>query len=88
MALPSSGALKMSDINTELGVSSTASRALAGATTRTLYGVASGAIRLAADGYGKANRVSLSYTYSSTAADASLNLSGLSVILLVNQILL
>jgi len=78
MALPSSGALKLSDVNVELGLGSTTQRALGQATTRTLYGVASGAVRLAADGYGKSNRAVLSYTYSGNAADASLNLSGLS----------
>ena len=75
MALPSSGALKISDINVELGLGSTTQRALGQASTRTLYGVASGAIRLAADGYGKANRVSLSYTYSASAANPSLDIT-------------
>ena len=60
MALPSSGALKFSDINIELGVASNTQRSLGGATTRTLYGIASGQIRLAADGYGKST-VPVSY---------------------------
>ena len=56
MPLQSSGALALGDVNVELGLArTTANRALGGATTRTLYGVASGAIRLAADGYGKSN---------------------------------
>jgi hypothetical protein len=53
MPLPLSGAIDFSDINVELGVAANTQRALGGATTRTLYNVPSGAIRLAADGYGK-----------------------------------
>ena len=53
MPLPSSGAIDFSDINVELGVSATAQRSLGDTTTRTLYGIPTGAIRLAADGYGK-----------------------------------
>lgn len=55
MPLPSSGPIDFSDINVELEVSASAERALGGATTRTLYEIPSGAIRLAADGYGKSN---------------------------------
>lgn len=57
MALPASGALKFSNINTELGLTSTAALSLGASNVRTLYGVATGAIRLAADGYGKSNGV-------------------------------
>lgn len=53
MPLPLSGTIDFSDINVELGVSATTQRSLGASTTRTLYGVASGPIRLAADGYGK-----------------------------------
>jgi hypothetical protein len=70
MALPSSGVIKFSNINTELGLSSTSQRALGQATTRSLYGVASGAIRLAADGYGKANQ----FTFSIASPQSNLNL--------------
>lgn len=54
MGLQSSGAISFSNINTELGVSSTATRSLNDTTTRTLFGIASGAISMS-DGYGKAN---------------------------------
>ena len=54
MALPSSGAIRAgADVNVELGNSSTTQISLGQASVRSLYGVASGAIRLAADGYGK-----------------------------------
>jgi len=69
MALPSSGALKLSDVNVELGLGSTTQRGLGQASTRTLYGVASGAIRLAADGYGKANEFTFSITSNITDAN-------------------
>lgn len=56
MALPSSGAMRMgADVNVELGNSSSAQISLGQSSVRTLYGIASGAIRLAADGYGKSN---------------------------------
>lgn len=55
MPLPTSGAIDFSDINVELGVAANTQRSLGGATTRTLYNVPSGAIRLAADGYGKSS---------------------------------
>jgi plastocyanin len=55
MPLQSSGQIDFSDINVELGLTSTAQISLGGAATRALYGVSSGAIRLAADGYGKSN---------------------------------
>jgi hypothetical protein len=55
MALVSSGQIDFSDINVELGLTGTAQISLGGTATRTLFGVSSGAIRLAADGYGKSN---------------------------------
>lgn len=55
MALPASGALKFSDINVELGLAAGTQISLGQASVRTLYGVAAGDIRLAADGYGKSN---------------------------------
>lgn len=61
MALPASGAINLGDVNVELGIARATSRALGAADTRTLYGVASGAIRLAADGYGKSNVPIISY---------------------------
>ena len=61
MALPSSGAISLSQVNVELGVSATATRSLNDSTTRTLFGVASGQISMS-QGYGKANRVARSLT--------------------------
>jgi hypothetical protein len=53
MALVSSGQIDFSDINVELGLTATAPISLGAANVRNLYGIASGAIRLAADGYSK-----------------------------------
>lgn len=52
MALPSSGAMTIGNISVELGLVRTSQRSLGESTTRSLYGIPSGAIRLAADGYG------------------------------------
>jgi hypothetical protein len=54
MALPASGRMRQgADVNVELGNSATTQISLGQASVRSLYSVASGAIRLAADGYGK-----------------------------------
>ena len=56
MALPASGTIRQgADVNVELGNSATTQISLGATGVRTLYGVASGAIRLATDGYGKSN---------------------------------
>lgn len=56
MTLPASGAVRMgADVDVELSLASTTAISLGGSGVRGLYGVASGAIRLAADGYGKSN---------------------------------
>jgi hypothetical protein len=52
MALPSSGSISMSQINTELTNSSTATLNLGATTVRNLFGVLSGAISFS-NGYGK-----------------------------------
>ena len=54
MALPSSGAISLNNVNVELGNSGTANINMGSAAVRDLFGVASGAIDMA-DGYGKAN---------------------------------
>ena len=54
MPLPLSGPMRLgADVNVELGNSATTQISLGQSSVRGLYGVASGAIRLAADGYGK-----------------------------------
>ena len=65
MALPSSGSISLGQVNTELGVSATATRSLGETTTRNLFGVASGAISMS-QGYGKANQFSLNITTNQT----------------------
>lgn len=64
MALPASGAISFGNINTELGLTISSPLSLGAANVRSLYGIASGAIRLAADGYTKSNIFGIS-----TAAD-------------------
>jgi hypothetical protein len=59
MALPASGPISLGDVNIELGLARTLTIHLGATGVRTLYNVPTGAIRLAADGYGKANRVAL-----------------------------
>jgi hypothetical protein len=78
MALPSSGKISLGNVNTELGLTSTAQISLGATGVRALYNVASGAIRLAADGYGKANRVALSRTFSINELMATVTASSLS----------
>lgn len=55
MPLQSSGAIDFSDINVELGVAANTQRSLGDANSRGLAGIASGAIRLGTDFYGKSN---------------------------------
>lgn len=76
MTLPVSGPMRMgADINVELRVSSTTQISLGQSSVRTLFGVSSGAIRMAADGRGKTNRISLTYTFGNHANDVGLNVS-------------
>ena len=78
MTLPVSGQIRLgADVNVELGNSASTQISLGQASVRTLYGVASGSIRLAADGYGKANRVALSYVFSSNTTDSTITASSL-----------
>jgi len=56
MALPASGQISLgANVNAELSLTPTAQISLGSTGVRTLYGVPAGAIRLAADGYGKSN---------------------------------
>lgn len=65
MALPSSGSISMSQVNVEIGRSSTATIALNESAVRSLFGVASGAISLS-QGYGKANAWAATITSNQT----------------------
>lgn len=75
MPLPSSGAMRMgADVNVELKFPATSQISLGSAGVRGLYKIPSGAIRLAADGYGKASSIDITtnqinldlYTYATT----------------------
>jgi len=77
MALPASGAISLSAVNTELGLSSTATISLNDAAVRTLFGVASGAIDMD-DGYGKSNRVAIAVTYSTNTEAPTVTINSLS----------
>lgn len=68
MALPSSGSISLSQVNTELGLSSTAQISLNDSAVRTLFGKASGAIAMS-DGYGKANNFALTISSNQTNAN-------------------
>jgi hypothetical protein len=78
MALQSSGAISINNINVELGLSGTTSSSLGQASFRALAGVASGAISMS-NFYGRSNRASASYTYSANQTSAvAVQASGLS----------
>lgn len=69
MTLPASGPITFSEVNVELGLSSTAQISLNDAAVRALFGVPSGAISMS-DGYGKANQ--FAFTISSNQTNANL----------------
>jgi hypothetical protein len=79
MTLPSSGSIAMSQVNTELGLSSTAQISFNDTTVRTLTGTSAGtALILPTNFYGKTHRITLSYTFTSSTPNASLNVTSLS----------
>jgi len=70
MAIPASGAIRMgADIGVETGNTATAQISLGATKPRQLAGVATGAIRVAADFYGK----SLSFTFNQTISSDTTN---------------
>jgi hypothetical protein len=76
MTLPASGAISFNAINVELGVAGTTTANINQASYRTLAGVPSGTIALS-NFYGKSNRAAISYTYSASTANASLNVTSI-----------
>jgi hypothetical protein len=79
MALPASGAMSLSaNVQYEIFQTTGSQIALGGSDVRTLYGVSSGAIRLAADGYGKSSRVPIAVTYSTNTQAPTVTINSLS----------
>jgi len=71
MALPSSGSISLSQVNTELGLSATAQISMNSSNVRTLFGKASGAISMA-DGRGKSNAFQFNPTISANTTNYNL----------------
>jgi hypothetical protein len=76
MTLQASGAISISNISVELGLSATSTRSLNDATSRTLAGVASGAISLSSF-YGKANAFVFNQTISGNTSNYNLKSSAI-----------
>jgi len=77
MPLPTSGPISLSNVNTELGLSSTAPISLGSTVVRTLFGVSSGAISKS-NGRGKSNRATVNFVFSANTQQATVNPSLLS----------
>jgi len=78
MTLPSSGSISLSQVNTELGLSSTAQISFNDAAVRTLTGTTTNStLTLPTNFYGKSNRVSISYTFTTSTVNASLNVTSI-----------
>ena len=83
MTLNASGPISLAgttagqSIEIENGGNGTTQISLNDAAVRTLAGVPSGAITMPTNFYGKSNRVSISYTFSSNTSNASLNVSSI-----------
>ena len=83
MTMNSSGSISLAgttsgiSIEIENGGNGTSQISLNDAAVRTLAKVSSGAITMPSDFWGKSNRVSISYTFTSHTTNASLNLSAL-----------
>lgn len=73
MALPSSGAISLSNVNTELGYSATATISMNDAAVRSLFAIASGQISMS-DGYGKS---AVTIQLGSYTSDAFNNTAGI-----------
>lgn len=69
MALQTSGAISLNNVNVELGNSGTAQISMGSSAVRNLFGIPSGAISMS-DGYGKAN--AFSFTISSSVKEGNL----------------
>jgi len=71
MPLPTSGPISLSNVNTELGLSSTAQISLGSTAVRTLFGVSSGAISKS-NGRGKSNTFTFNKTISTNTQNYNL----------------
>lgn len=84
MTLNSSGPISLAgttagqSIAVELGLGTTTQISLNDSAVRTLAGVPSGAIVMPTNFYGKSNTVAISYTFTTSTANASLNVSTIS----------
>ena len=68
MALPSTGAISLYDVNVELGLSGTTTISMNQTSVRTLFGVASGQISMS-DGYGRSNYGNIATFTSQSSVD-------------------